>query len=399
MSAYLAILRTRQVPRLLLSSVAVGVAGTMTPVALVLFARHATGSYGAASAVLAAETVGGIATSPFRGRLVDRRGAARALPALALVTAAADAAFIALGVAHAPVAALAAASLVGGATGPPIGASLRNAWRELLGAGPDLHAAYALLTIRQEVTFFLGPLVAGAVLALGSATWAVAVAAGAALVGSLAFATAPAIRAQRGREVRPSRLGALASPGLRTVVATAALYGATFGALDVAVPALAQGRHAPAAAGVLLAAFAVGVGVGGFLYGLRRSHRAAGGRYPWLGALAAAGIAPLVALPPLALFGALMVVAGLCFAPITTAQMAILDDVAAEGTRTEAMTWIGTAYGVCAAAGAAAAGSLVDTAGVRTAVAAAVIATLVAAATGALRRRSLVAPLPAAVTV
>lgn len=387
---YVAILRRPQALRLLLSSALVSVSGTMTPVALVLFTRYATGSYGSASIVLAAETVGGIATSPLRGRLVDRRGPAQVLPLLAVATAAADVVFIALGVAHGQTVALASVALVGAATGPPVGASMRNAWRALLGEESNLRPAYALLTIQQEVAFFLGPLFAGVILAVASPTWAVAVAAGASLTGSLVFASAPLIRAQRPQSrTAGRRLGALASGGTRTVVATAALFGATFGALDVAMPALAASRDHLAVSGLLLSAFAVGVGAGGFLYGLGHSSRSSGERYPRLCALAAVGLTPLLALPPLAVTVLLMVVAGLCFAPITTAQLAVLDEVAPEGTRTEAMTWLGTAYGVCSAAGAAIAGQLIDTASIRVAIASAVLATTATFVLTTVRRESL----------
>jgi MFS family permease len=78
-SAYSKLLRSRDVPGLAIAFLALGIATTMTPVAFVLFARAATGSFASASRVLAASTAGGLLFGPARGRLVDRRGARRAV--------------------------------------------------------------------------------------------------------------------------------------------------------------------------------------------------------------------------------------------------------------------------------------------------------------------------------
>jgi hypothetical protein len=50
---------------------------------------------------------------------------------------------------------------------------------------------------------------------------------------------------------------------------------------------------------VLLSAFAAGSWIGQFLYGLARTTRTAGERYPALCLLAAAGLAPLILIPSL----------------------------------------------------------------------------------------------------
>jgi hypothetical protein len=79
---------------------------------------------------------------------------------------------------------------------------------------------------------------------------------------------------------------------------------------------------------------------------MRPPRRAAGHRYPVLCLLAAAGLAPLILTPNLVLMTALAVLSGLCFAPITTCQIAVIDEVAAPEHKAEAFTWLGTLYGV-----------------------------------------------------
>jgi MFS family permease len=175
-------------------------------------------------------------------------------------------------------------------------------------------------------------------------------------------------------------------------------FGLTFGLLDVALPAFARHHGAQASAGLLLAGLALGIGVGGYLYGLRPGRRPAAHEYPGLCALAALGLAPLALAPSVAVLVALTVAAGACFAPITAAQMAALDDVAPAGTRTEAAAWLASAYGAASAAGAALAGQLVDGPGDRAAMGAAVAATALAAAIALARRETLRAPLAEALS-
>jgi predicted MFS family arabinose efflux permease len=114
-------------------------------------------------------------------------------------------------------------------------------------------------------------------------------------------------------------------------------------------------------------------------------------------ALAALGLAPLIpaTAAPLALVAGLLVLTGLLFAPLTTCQLALIDDVAPRGAATEAMAVLGTAYGACSAAGAQAAGVLIDGPGLRAPFVAACACIAVAAVLATARRQSLL-PRPTA---
>lgn len=94
--------------------------------------------------------------------------------------------------------------------------------------------------------------------------------------------------------------------------------------------------------------------------------------------LSAAGLAPLIIEPGLAAMAALAVLSGLCYAPVTTAQLAVIDEVAPADRRAEAFTWLGTMYGTGLAIGAAVAGQLIQHSSIRVALAAACAATLTA---------------------
>lgn len=376
--AYSKLLRSPGVPRLAASFLALGVANTMTPVTFVLFARFATGSFATASLVLAASTAGGLLFGPARGRLVDRLGARSAVLRLAVPDIATDIAFIAGGHARVGSALLIALAFVAGAVSAPASAALRSAWSELLRDSESRQAGFAVMTMMQETTFIAGPLVAGAVIALWSTTAAVATTAGLSFVGAVTFGTAQKATKREPRPAAAERLPALAGGGIRTVVATSATFGLTFGILDVAFPAFARAHGAAATAGLLLSALAVGSWIGGFLYGLHPRARSAGQRYPGLCLLAGVGLAPLILTPSLPAMVALAALSGLCFAPITTCQMAVIDEVTQPGHEAEAFTWLGTLYGAGLALGAAVSGQLIASIGPRAALTAACAATLLA---------------------
>jgi MFS family permease len=177
-----------------------------------------------------------------------------------------------------------------------------------------------------------------------------------------------------------------------TVLMSAAAFGATFGALDVALPAFARDHGSVAAAGVLLSALAAGIGSGSFVYGLRPPRRAASRRYAPLCGLAALGLVPLIATPGLGAMLALAVLAGLCFAPVTTTQIAVLDEVAPRERPAEAFSWLAILYGAGSAAGAALGGQLVSADGPRAAIVAACAATALAWAVTTLRSGTLSVP-------
>jgi len=390
--SYGRLLRLPGTPRMAASALVLGIAGTMAPVSLVLFAHRATGSFASASAVLAASTAGGLLAAPLRGRLVDRIGPSAAILRLVVPAAATDVVFILAGHAKAPAGVLVAVALVAGAVIAPSTAAVRSVWSDLLAADAEARqAGYALIGMLQEVAFVAGPLVAGAVIGLWSTTAAVAVTAGLTLVGGIAFATSAAAR-RRAPQGRQPRSGLVTTPGMLTVLMSAAAFGATFGALDVALPAFARDHGSVAAAGVLLSALAAGIGAGSFVYGLRPPRRAASRRYAPLCGLAALGLLPLIATPGLGAMLALAVLAGLCFAPVTTTQIAVLDEVAPRERPGEAFSWLAILYGAGSAAGAALGGQLVSADGPRAAIVAACAATALAWAVTTLRSGTLSVP-------
>jgi predicted MFS family arabinose efflux permease len=385
---YVKLLRSPDVPRLIVAFVALGVATTMTPLAFVLFAHSATHSFATASLVLAASTAGSLLAGPARGRLIDRAGPRRAVLVLAVPDILTDAAFIVAGQAGVSAAVLVLLGFVAGAVAAPALTALRSVWSETVEDADRRQAAYGLMSMMVETTYIVGPLLTGALVAAWSAAAAIAVSAVLSFVGTLTFATADQARRPPHARHTATRLSAIAGPGMRTLLATSAAFGVTFGVLDVAFPAFARAHGSTAAAGVLLSAFAVGSLIGAFAYGLRPRNRPAAELYPALCLLGAIGFAPLILLPGLAVMTALAILSGLCFAPVATCQLAAVDEVADPARRAEAFTWFSTAYGAGLAVGAALCGQLLAASGIRAALVTACGAALVAAIVAAVQNPS-----------
>jgi MFS family permease len=363
MDVYRGLLGDKQVRAVSLAVLLSGLGGGAVVLALVLLVRAETGSFATAGPVVAALGVATGVFSPIRGRLVDAMGQRKTLIPLALIRLCSLVLLVALAVGQAPTWSLILAAIIAGAAPAPLMSSLRALWRDLV-PGARLQAAYALQAVLTEILFVLSPLAAALLVASFSAQLAVLVLASIEFAGVVAFSATTASRCWRSEPREAGhRLGALVSPGMRTLVVSSLPYGMVFGALDVAAPAFADLHGAAEAAGIALAALALGSMAGGLIYG--------SGSWPWdLPArylVLALALAALVALSAasggLPLFALSLAVAGLVVAPTTTIIYSLLDRVAPRGTAIEAITWMILGYAVGTAAGASIAGVAVETSG------------------------------------
>jgi predicted MFS family arabinose efflux permease len=368
-SSYLAVLRLPHARPLLLASLVGRLANATGPLSVVLFVQEQTGSLAQAGAASAAIGLASGLLAPVRGRLVDRYGQRRCLLPMGLGFAAALAGMVAAaGPGPAAVATTIALAAAAGAVAPPLGASMRALWVSLAGQGPRLQTAYALDAVLDELLFVLGPLLAGGLATLYRPAAGVLATAGLALVGTLGFVASPVSRAQAGRPAavggRAGWAGAMAAPGLRTLVLSLTGVGAAIGIWEIGLVGAAREAGSPEAASISLAAWAAASGVGGLWYGSRTWRRPAGQRYlALLALLVLAGAIMAAAGSPVAM-GAVVVLVGAVLAPLESSAYLLAAELAPAGTLTESGTWLNTAINVTAAAGLAGAGALVDRAGV-----------------------------------
>ena len=186
---------------------------------------------------------------------------------LAVVHAVALAAVVGLAELGAPTPVLMLCGFTAGFAIPPTSSVLRSMWTDLL--EPRLHqAAYALDSTMIELIFISGPLLTAAIAAITSPAGALIVSAVAVIVGTTIFTALPPTRHVEPEERHERHLlGALASPGVRTLVLISLPTGVGIGILEVGIPAFSRAEGAAAAAGVLLAIWSFGSGIGGLLYG------------------------------------------------------------------------------------------------------------------------------------
>jgi MFS family permease len=365
--SYVAILRTPHARPLVLASLVGRLSSGAGPLALVLFVQDATGSFAHAGAASAATALTSGLFAPVRGRLVDRYGQRRCLPLLALSFAAALVGVVAVAQpGPGGVAATVAMAAAAGAAAPPLSASMRVLWMSLVGRGPELQTAYALDAVLEELLFVVGPLLAGTMAAAVDPAAGLLTAAALALLGTAGFVVSPVSRAWSGSQAgRAGWAGSMASRGMRTLALALAGVGGAIGIWEIGLVAAARREGATEVAGVLLAAWAAASAVGGLWYGAQAWRGAAGRRFLVLLALLALACAPMAAAAPsLTALGVVVAVVGLLTAPLESSAFVLAAELAPPGTLTESATWVTTAMNVAAAAGIAAAGTLVDRAGV-----------------------------------
>ena len=398
MSVYARILRTPGVAVIvfatLIGRMPIGISG----LAILLFVRDVTGSFASAGLCAGALALGSAIGAPLQGRLIDRRGVRMLLP-LAALHAAGLLVVLAAGEASAATAALAAASLVAGAATPPVSSVLRSHWPYLLAERPELiPGAYALDSVMIELIFVTGPLVTTVVVATVGAQYALIVSAACALAGVLLMLgglrgrPGPLPTAEGGRALG---LGALAAPGLRTLVLASLPVGFTLGTIEVVLPAFSAQEGSAELAGVLLAVWSGASGLAGLAWGAFGSRRPLIEAHLLLAWLLPLAIAPLLLAGSPLTMAALAVFAGLPIAPLIASRNQLVGQVAPAGTSTEAFTWPLTALVAGVALGAATAGAVIEASSWAGGVVVAMAVGFVGATVVGARRGTLTAPVNA----
>ncbi|MEU4739528.1 MFS transporter [Actinosynnema sp. NPDC023658] len=335
----------------------------MIGLSLLLYVQRETGSFAAAGLVSASSLVGVAVGSIVQGRLMDRLGPTRPL----LVAVALFAAFVALAIgaveAGVAVALLVPVAFLVGITEPMVGSASRALWSHVLPAGSARLAGYAYEAISMEVFFILGPGLAGLLVAAPWAGTGVVIGAASMVAGALWFALNPTVRGVRPEPMGRDLLGALASPGMRTVALAALGFGVTIGFIEVAVPAAAARAGHVGVGGLLLSLWSVSSVLFGVLYAMKPFPRAMHLRLPvLLGGFAVLSL--LLAVPTgLIGLGAALLVVGTLITPQSTTHSAAIEQVAPAGTATEAFGWVVTAVTVGLAIGQSVSGRLVESFG------------------------------------
>lgn len=362
----------------------------MVGLAVLLYVQRRTGSFTIAGFVSAGTLIGVAIGAVAQGRIMDRNGPTRPLLVMTALFVASVIGEIAAIETERPAPVLVGLGWVIGVTQPMIGSASRALWTHLLPPGPVRHAAFAYEAISLEVFFILGPALAGIMVAAPWAGTALVFSAACMSVGAVGFALTSVVRAVRPAPAAGgSLLGALSTPGMRTVALAALGFGVTVGFVEVAVPAAAtKAGHAPLG-GVMLAAWSLTSVIFGVWYAAHPWPRPMSLRLPFLLGVFALLVAPLAI--PSSLWGLalLSLVAGMWITPQSTTHSTSIDLVAPAGSATEAFGWVVTAVTIGLATGQSASGYLVEHVGVWSSFLASSVAGLLIALAVFARRRTL----------
>ncbi len=349
----------------LVLDVAVRLPTAMLPLGILLYVADRTGSFGTGGLAVGALSIGGGLGGSLVGLAADRYGQRRVGLSVTVVQALALTAFLLLGSQDVLLVTLGLAGLIG-LSNPQAGAMARSRWASL-GRGREDRRSFTSTAMAwegavDESSFVVGPVLVSTVAALTEPSVALGLALAVAVLTQSAFALHPSsLPGRRSARAEPRRertvLPLVHVGGL--LVAMAAV-GLVFGATQTGVAA----RMAAAGTGELTGPVYAAMGVGSAVAGLLSTRLPLALRHEVrIGAAGAlmvlAGLASWAALDAAALALACLLL-GVALAPALISSYALAERAAPAGWATTMMTALGTANIVGVAAGAAAAGVLVD---------------------------------------
>lgn len=337
---------------------------SMTGIGIITMLSQVHGSYWLAGAVAAAFSLTTAVLAPQISRLVDRYGQSRVLPIVTAVSVAAMATLLLCTQFQAPHWVLFLCA-IGAGTMPSMPAMVRARWTELYRGTPQLHTAYSLESVLDEVCFIIGPpLSVGLSVAVfpeaGPLAAAILLAIGVAMFVAQKSTEPPVhgVSATGGQLVL--RIGAM-----RVLVLVLLAMGVIVGTVDVVSVAFAEQQGEPVAASIVLSVYAAGSCLAGLFFGsLKLSIPLP--RLFLIGAVATAvAVVPFSFAADIAMLSAMVFAAGLFFAPTMIVAMGLGEAVVPPSQLTEGLTWMITGLGIGVALGAALAGWAVDRYGIQ----------------------------------
>jgi MFS family permease len=329
---------------------------------IVLLVTGLPRSYGLAGALAAAYTVANGGMSVVQGRLFDRLGQSRVLPAVASIFGVAVVVLVSGLEAGWPDAVAFVAAAVAGAAYPPIGSCVRARWSYVLTGRPlEVQTAYALESVVDEAIFIIGPTTATVL----ATTWHPWAGLGMALVTGLAGSFY--LASLRGTEPPPHPRDRTAGPRpgmpwatvVPLIVVSLAL-GSMFAAAEVGTVAFSGEHHAKSFAGVLLALWALGSLIAGLVTGNLRWRRSAGFRVKVGCVLLALVMLPMAFVGSMPAMGVALFLAGFAIAPTLIASMATIEQTVPRHRLTEGIAILHTGLSAGLAPGAALGGLAID---------------------------------------
>lgn len=351
MNAYLDLLRTRGVARIISAQLLARFPGGMLSLGFLIHIEHIFHSYGAAGLVLGATSVGQAISGPVTSRWMGRWGMR---PVLILTTAVCAVALSTVALAPLPLWGFMIAGLVAGLSYPPVQPAVRTIYPKMVNSR-QLTPLFSLDASAQEIIWIAGPVVVTLVATQVSTVAGIFLSVFFLVAGGAWFIASPELgRVRIPRSKR--RFGVvLKRPAVLLSTVVGFLLVGSCAAIEAGV--VATFGEGGADAGIVLGIWAVASLAGGLAFG----HIPIG---PW--ALARRMLIVFVG-SLLAVFAfefwsisATLVIAGLGIAPALAVMFSIVSATVKFSDTAEAYGWVGTGQLIGAALGSAIAGFLID---------------------------------------
>ena len=244
----------------------------MTGIGIITLLSRLHDSYTLAGLVSATFVLTYALLSPQISRLVDLKGQSRVLPVATVISIAGLLILAAGSWWNAGYWSLFLGALLAGFM-PSMSAMVRARWTALYRGQPRLQTAYSLETVFDEATFIFGPPLAVGLAVMVLPQAALLVAAGLLLLGMSALlaqrGSEPAVEVRAAGEARPGSVIRLV--GVRWLTLLMVAMGVIVGSVDIVSVAFAEQLNRPAAASLVLSAYAVGSCVAGLVFGAVQS--------------------------------------------------------------------------------------------------------------------------------
>lgn len=332
---------------------------SMLGLGIVLLVSARTGSYAQGGTVAAAYVLAAAAFGPWQGRLADRLGQAPVLRAVGLIYAGGITLTLVSIDAGWPTPWPHLCAAVAGLGTPQTGSMVRARWAHSVEHRGQLHTAFSIEAVLDEVVFVVGPVLVTFLTLQVSEYSGLIVAAIAATLGSWALAaqhrTEPPIVAHSSGQRVP-----IAWHLLGPVVAMCLGLGVLFGSTEVIVVAFTTAHGHRGASGAVLAIWAAGSLLAGVVVGASAQPRDPLVRLRWSILALALLFVPLLFLPGIPWLAVGMFLAGVMISPTLIAAVNLIERDVPSSRLTEALTWTTTGMAVGVAPGAAIAGWTVD---------------------------------------
>lgn len=351
MNAYLDLLRTRGVARIIAAQLVARFPGGMISLGFIIHIEHIFHSYGAAGLVLGATSVGQAISGPVTSRWMGRWGMR---PVLTLTTVVCALALSTIAIAPLPLWGFMLVGLVAGLSYPPVQPAVRTVYPKMVNSR-QLTPLFSLDASAQELIWIAGPVVVTFVSIQISSVLGIFLSVFFLVVGGAWFIASPELgRVRIPRSKRRFGVVLKRPPVLLSTVVGFLLVGSCAAVETGVVATFGEGG---AEAGIVLSIWAVSSLVGGLGFG----HLPIG---PW--ALArrmlivfAGSVLAMFAFEFWTISGSL-IIAGLGIAPALAVMFSIVSASVKFSDTAEAYGWIGTGQLIGAAIGSAVAGFIID---------------------------------------